>query len=102
MWAVRVADATAPRHAGRLRSRRLPKPGRKRYILGMVRTVVDLTFEELAEAGAKASAAAREAAERAGVTVATLQNAEPPTTGPGRATSRSPRKASGMRRRAGG
>jgi hypothetical protein len=67
----------------------------------MARTPVDLTFEELAEAGAKASAAARKAAARVGVQVATLQDVQPPANEPRRAPPRRSRKVAGLRRAGG-
>jgi len=76
--------------------RRLPKTRRTRYIMSMARTPVDLTLEELAEAGVKASATARKEATRARVPVATLQDVEPSGNKPRRT-----RKDAG-RRRAGG
>jgi hypothetical protein len=67
----------------------------------MARSPVDLSFQELAEAGAKASAAAREEAARAGVRVATLKDVAPPATEPRRTPPRRPRKVAGLRRAGG-
>ena len=81
--------------------RRLPKTRRTRYIVSMARSPVDLTLEELAEVGVKASTAARKEAARAGVQVATLEDVGPPASGPHRAPPRRPRKVAGLRRAGG-